>query len=522
MSELEVNLWELPPSWKWTTMGDAAEIVGGGTPSTINSENFGGAVPWITPADMSTHVGKLISRGARSISEQGLQSSGARWLPKGSVLFSSRAPIGYVAIAANSVTTNQGFKNFVPKRGIASDFVYHWLTSAKPLAEKLASGTTFLEISGAKAALIPFPVAPTTEQTRIVEKLEELLSDLDAGVAELKAAQKKLTRYRQSLLKAAVAGALTAEWRAERARRGEAAESGAQLLARILVERRARWEAKQLAKFKQQGKAPPKDWKDKYQEPGGTNVLDLPKLPADWAWASIEQVVCEIRSGTAETSVRVPSPYPVLKSSAVRPGKVDMKALNFLTHAQSHRRENFLDLNDVLITRLSGSVEYVGCCAIVRTVPECGIQYPDRVFCGKLLPTIGWFADFLVYWFSSPYVRAVLERAAKSTAGHKRISLSDILPLPIPIPPSAETDEILRVVTDSLDRIEGGVVAVDMAFKQSSAQRKNILKAAFSGQLVPQEPNDEPAGVLLERIRAERAAQPGQKAPRPFRGKVTA
>ena len=97
---------------------------------------------------------------------------------------------------------------------------------------------------------LSLPLPPRAEQTRIVAKLEELLSDLDAGVAELKVAQKKLAQYRQSLLKAAVDGSLTAEWRAQ----NPPTETGAQLLERILAERRARWEAKQLAKFKEQGK----------------------------------------------------------------------------------------------------------------------------------------------------------------------------------------------------------------------------------------------------------------------------
>jgi hypothetical protein len=125
----------------------------------------------------------------------------------------------------------------------------------------------YINISAFETKLVE-EYAPA-EQTRIVAKLEELLSDLDAGVAELKAAQKKLGQYRQSLLKAAVEGALTAEWRAaQKVGAGDTApETGAQLLARILTERRARWEAKQLAKFAEQGKTPPKDWQNKYPEP---------------------------------------------------------------------------------------------------------------------------------------------------------------------------------------------------------------------------------------------------------------
>ena len=146
------------------------------------------------------------------------------------------------------------------------------------------SGTTSKTNFSRKLNTLQLPVPPRGEQTRIVEKLEELLSDLDAGVAELKAAQKKLVQYRQSLLKAAVEGTLTAEWR----KTHQPEETGAQLLERILKQRRANWEAKQLAKFQQQGKTPPKGWQDKYPEPVKPDTSDLPELPEGWVWASVD------------------------------------------------------------------------------------------------------------------------------------------------------------------------------------------------------------------------------------------
>ena len=146
---------------------------------------------------------------------------------------------------------------------------------------------------------VEIPLPPTSELSRILTKLEELLLDLDTGVAELKTAQKKLVQYRQSLLKAAVEGALTAEWR----QNNKPTETGAQLLERILTERRARWEAKQLAKFKEQGKAPPKDWQKKYPEPVQPDTTDLPELPDGWIWASLD-MLGEIASGVAKGSKR--------------------------------------------------------------------------------------------------------------------------------------------------------------------------------------------------------------------------
>ena len=156
--------WHIPAGWRWGMMGDISDVIGGGTPKSDQAEYFGGNISWITPADLSGYKQKFISVGARNITKAGLDNSGAKIMPAGAVLFSSRAPIGYVAIAANAVSTNQGFKSFVLRNGITPDFIYYYLQHAKKLAVELASGTTFLEISSKKAAQIPVPVAPLAEQ----------------------------------------------------------------------------------------------------------------------------------------------------------------------------------------------------------------------------------------------------------------------------------------------------------------------------------------------------------------------
>jgi len=190
-------------------MGDIATIVGGGTPKTKHPDYYGGEVAWITPADLSGHKDKFISKGTRNITQQGLDKSGARLMPKGTVLFSSRAPIGYVAIAAKPIATNQGFKSFVLKGDVEPDYVYYYLQFGKRFATELASGTTFPEISGKKAALIPIPVPETiVDQRRIAAEIEKQFARLDAGVEGLKRVQANLKRYRASVLKAACSGKL--------------------------------------------------------------------------------------------------------------------------------------------------------------------------------------------------------------------------------------------------------------------------------------------------------------------------
>lgn len=206
---LSESLPTLPAGWYWTTLGEIAEVVGGGTPRTSDPANFeGGDVPWITPADLSGYTEKYISHGARFITRKGLESSAARLLPAGTVLFSSRAPIGYVVIASNPIATNQGFKSFVLKYGVLPEYVYWWLKGSKQSAESLASGTTFLELSGANAKKLAIPIAPIDEQRRIVANIEKQFSRLNEAVANLKHAQANLKHYKVAVLKAAVEGTL--------------------------------------------------------------------------------------------------------------------------------------------------------------------------------------------------------------------------------------------------------------------------------------------------------------------------
>jgi len=190
-------------------MREISTVIGGGTPDTQQPAYFGGEIAWVTPADLSNPQGKLVACGARSLTLSGYRHSGAQLMPQNSVLLSSRAPIGYVAIAANPICTNQGFKSFVLQPGVTPDFIYYYLQFAKRLVIGLASGTTFLEISGKKAGLIPVAIAPSAEQARITEAVDELFSDLDAGVAALERVRTKLKLYRAAVLKAASAEKIT-------------------------------------------------------------------------------------------------------------------------------------------------------------------------------------------------------------------------------------------------------------------------------------------------------------------------
>ena len=210
MSEvIEMLVQVAKDDFHWTTMGEISNVIGGGTPRTSDPQNFeGGDIPWITPADLSGYTEKFIAGGNRRITSKGLESSAARMLPTGAVLFTSRAPIGYVAIAKNPIATNQGFKSFVLKEGVLPEYVYWWLKGSKQKAESYASGTTFLELSGANAKKLPIPMVSLARQREIVAEIEKQFSRLDDAVANLQRVKANLKRYKASVLKDAVEGRL--------------------------------------------------------------------------------------------------------------------------------------------------------------------------------------------------------------------------------------------------------------------------------------------------------------------------
>jgi type I restriction enzyme, S subunit len=343
---------------------------------------------------------------------------------------------------------------------------------------------------------------PKREQTRIVEKLEELLSDLDAGVAELKAAQKKLAQYRQSLLKAAVEGTLTAEWR----KHNSPQETGAQLLERILKERRARWETKQLAKFAEQGKIPPKGWQDKYVEPVRPDTRQLSELPDGWIWATLDQLTEFITSGSRGWAEYYASEGATfIRSQNINKDRLDLTDIAFVNPPRSSEgARTLVQLDDLLLTITGANV---GKSALVEKV--LGEAYVSQ-HVALIRPVETALSRYMhLYLMAGAGGRGQLNKEAYG-AGKPGLNLEQVASVSIPLPCEEEVVLLLNELAGHLDAEARQRNAIANALSQSAAQRKNILKAAFSGQLVPQDPNDEPASVLLERIRAERAARDKQ------------
>lgn len=365
------------------------------------------------------------------------------------------------------------------------------------------SSVTVKHLSSKTIGEIELPLPPRAEQSRIVAKLEELLSDLDAGVAELKAARKKLQQYRLSLLKAAVEGALTADWREAQRQQGTPTETGAQLLARILTERRARWEASQLAKFKEQGKAPPKDWQKKYLEPTQVNSAELPQLPKGWAWTTLGE---SFQVAVGATPSRKESSYwnggiPWVSSGEVRFCHI-ARTKESITEAGLNSSSTQINPAGSVLLGMIGEGKTRGQVAILD-IPAANNQNCAAIWVSETpIP-----AEFVYCWLWSRY-----EETRRGSSGNNQPALnkSIVERIEIPIAPLVEMQEIVRLLNFVLGQIEQQERAVLLGLLQAEAQRQNILRAAFAGQLVPQEPKDEPASALLKRIRDSRVARDGR------------
>ena len=350
-----------------------------------------------------------------------------------------------------------------------------------------------------------FKLAPEKEQIQIVEKIEELLSDLDNGVTELKAAQTKLTQYRQSLLKSAIEGTLTQEWREANA--NKITENSEQLLARILKERRARWEQQKLEEFASRNQTPPKDWQKKYPEPVKPDTSDLPELPGGWVWASVDQLVASIEAGKSFKCLERPpqgNDFGVLKVSAVTWGEYNEEESKTCLNKNNENPKILVSEGDFLFSR-ANTTELVGACVIAKKITK-NIMLSDKIW--RILFVDDSFKYWVLQYLRGPYGRTQIELSASGNqASMKNISQEKLKCFAIPIAPIKEIDFIESELSKIFSQIDAQVRSNVAQLKQADAQRNNILKDAFSGKLVPQNPSDKPASALLEKIKAERLAQ---------------
>ncbi|MCZ0814335.1 restriction endonuclease subunit S [Roseovarius sp. EGI FJ00037] len=514
------RLWEVPSSWEWTVIKELGDIVSGATPSTKVRDYWDGDVIWFAPSDLTGYKQKFIARGAKTLTEEGLANSSARIMPAGSVMFSSRAPVGYVAITSVPAATNQGFKSVVPYTGIFNEYLYHYLKASKNMAEQRATGTTFKELSGAAFGVLPAPLPPLNEQRRIVEKIEAMFDEIDAGIQSLQTARATLGLYRQSLLKSAFEGRLTADWRAQNADKLEAPET---LLARIQAERDTRYKAAldtwqdALAQWRadgEQGKKPakpkrPTTFPDQLKNLG----IELPDLPHVWTWAQLGLCSSGPEYGTAAKSADAGA-VPVIRMGNLQHGRIDWDNLAFTSDPDEIEKYS-LKSGDVLFNR-TNSPELVGKTSIYKGErPALFAGYLVRVNQIEEIAS----GPYLTYFLNSPIASKHGKSVKTDGVNQSNINASKLQEYPFPYCSPAEQAEIVRRLDARLESADALETEIDAALTRADALRQSILKKAFSGQLVAQDPNDEPASALLERIKVERLER--SKGSRPKKARTT-
>ncbi|QDS91826.1 Type-1 restriction enzyme EcoKI specificity protein [Roseimaritima multifibrata] len=375
---------------------------------------------------------------------------------------------------------------------------YYWqqiTTVSKGSAQPGANATILSKLA--------IPVAPLAEQSRIVSAIESLQSRSSRARELLSEVGPLIGQLRQSVLRDAFSGKLTADWR--RQNPAPSGETARELLLRIRTERKERWQSEQLAKYEAKGKQPPKNWQDKYKEPDPVDESDLPELPDGWCWARFEEVLEELRNGLSPKPKETPPGIPILRINSVRARTVTLDEVRYLDGAEESLPVYRLRDGDLLFTRYNGSIDLLGVCGMVRDLNEKELLYPDKLMRVRfghdlILP------EFIELYFAAPDARNRVTEKAKTTSGQQGVSGGDIKGQPIAIAPVEEQREVVRRVCEMMERInelENGLASIESSLTELD---QSILSKAFRGELVPQDPSDEPASELLARIRKQRQA----------------
>lgn len=363
-----------------------------------------------------------------------------------------------------------------------------------------SAGIALQNVNAKKLSALTLPLPPLPEQRRIVAEIEKQFTRLDAAVASLKRAQANLRRYRAGVLKSACQGTLVAA-EAELARaEGRDYEPADALLQRILAQRRARWESQ------------PKK-RGKYQEPAAPDTSELPQLPEGWVWANLEQIT-EIQGGIQKQPKRAPASnaFPYLRVANVLRGELDLTEVLDIELFGDEIDKLRLMNGDLLIVEGNGSPSQIGRMATWKgEIQDCVHQ--NHII--RARPFLGVEGGFVESYWNSPIGSSMVLNVASSTSGLYTLSVSKVSVIPVPLPPVAEQQRIVAEVERQLSVIQQTEAAVAASLARAERLRQSILKQAFSGQLVPQDPNDEPASALLARIKAEREAAKASESAKP-------
>ncbi len=450
---------KLPKGWQWTKLSTIGEVVTGTTPRKNNRKYYGNDHPFFKPFDLN--AGYYVKSSDDGLSDEGMRQ--ARLLPEKSILVTCiGATIGKIGFNRVKGASNQQINAIVPADGIEPEFVY--FNCISPDFQKSiinnASATTLPILNKSKFELLQFPLAPIPEQHRIVAKIEELFTRLDAGAEVLKQIKAQLKRYRQAVLKYAFEGKLTEEWRKKH--KDEIASSESVL--------------REQNRF--------------FANAQNDNLYELPK---GWVWTTVGQLYDIIGGGTPSTTVtkywngNIPwiTSADIYGLKDIRPRKKISK------EGIKNSATNLVPAGSIIVVTRVG----LGKVSLTKT-PICFSQDSQALVGNNRI-----LSDYSLYYLSKAVQIFKYEHRGTTIAGVTKKQLAELL---YPLPPLSEQHKIIEEIERRFSVADEVEKVVDSSLKQAERMRQSILKKAFEGKLVPQDPNDEPAEKLLERIREER------------------
>ena len=483
----EEQPYEIPENWEWVKLGKITDIISGGTPSTEKKEYYeNGIIPWITPKDLSKYKSKYIFNGNKNITELGLKNSSARLLPKNSVLLSSRAPIGYVVICKQEVTTNQGFKSFKPSNTYIPEFLYYYLSNSKGYLESIATGTTFKELSGEKVKIICFPLPSLEEQKRIVEKLDSMFEKINRAKELIQEAKENIENRKESILNKAFRGELTVEWR-----KNNQTEDAIELLKSINDEKIKNWEQECVEAEKNGKKKPSKAKIEEIQNMIISKEEEPYEVPKNWKWVKLGKITNIISGGTPSTEKKenyengtipwiTPKDLSKYKSKYILSGNKNITELGL-----KNSSARLLPKNSVLLSSRA-PIGYVVICK-----QEVATNQGFKSF----EPSFLYIPEFLYYYLLNS--KGYLESIATGTT-FKELSGEKVKTIYFPLPPLKEQKEIVRILDEILEK-ESKIKELIELEEAIELLEKSILDKAFRGKLGTQNKDDEPAIELLKK-----------------------
>ena len=480
----------LPNNWIKTTVGEVSNrITKGSTPTSYGFSYKKDGIKFIKTENVDQNGN--IHNIKTYIDEETNKFLKRSILKKNDILFSIAGTIGRVGIVKENdlpANTNQALA-IIRSSWDLIDVRYLFYLLRSNYAQRQASGS-IVGVGRANVSLtnisdFKIPLPPLPEQHHIVAKIEELFTRLDTGLEALKQVQAQLRRYRQSVLKAAVEGRLTAAWREQHK---DELEPAKKLLDRIQSERKAK-----LGK--------------KYKEPISVDTFDLPKLPEGWAWATWEQIL----SSDEGSFKRGPFGSSLKKSMFVESGYKVYEQYCPINDDCSFARyyitkEKFLEMKAFSVRENDFLISCSGTLGRITQVPK---EYDEGIINQALLRVrineSVVTSPFFIKLFRSPYFQKQIFAQSTGTAIPNVKGVKELKAIPVPLPSLLDQRIIVSEIERLFSILDKSESTIEYELKRAQSLRQSILKRAFEGKLVPQDPNDEPASVLLRRIKAEKA-----------------